>query len=160
MPQIIKITTILCILFIFNLSACNKGNISIAPTVTPRKPIQIATLSVDCTTAMTQLEMNICAGRRAQAEYAKLNSLISELGSRMDTFRYLTLLQIESDWEKTAQAHCEWVASFFEGGSVQPLQHQGCLVEQYQQRIKVLKIMLCEGAGMTGECEASSKYEE
>jgi uncharacterized protein YecT (DUF1311 family) len=155
------LVVVICILVTtICLSACQNKARPIYPTKTPLRLITLATPNIDCASAMKQGEMNFCMWQRAQAKYAKLNSLIAELGKHMGTFRYLTLLQNEADWEKTAQAHCKWLASFFEGGSVQPLQHQGCLVEQYQQRIEVLRMMLCEGAGMTGECEASLRYQE
>ena len=76
----------------------------------------------------------------------------------MDASHYAELLQIEANWEKVAKDHCKWEAAFFAGGSNQPMMLADCLYQQYQQRIDVLRLNLCNGNGMTGECEASLKY--
>jgi uncharacterized protein YecT (DUF1311 family) len=76
----------------------------------------------------------------------------------MSDSQYTTLLKIESDWEKMITEHCQWEANFSAGGSIQPMQFSGCLSQQYMDRIEMLRINLCEGHGMTGECEESLKY--
>ncbi len=110
--------------------------------------------------AMKQLETNLCIKQVSQNKYDKLSSLITELQKHMGESQYSALLQIEVNWEKIAKDHCEWVAGFFEGGSIQPSWFYGCLSRQYQQRIEELRLNLCEGYGMTGECASSLKYKE
>jgi uncharacterized protein YecT (DUF1311 family) len=110
--------------------------------------------------AITQVELNYCAGQKAQASYAKLESLIAELKGHMNGSQYGMLLSIEENWEKAIAEHCKWEANFFEGGSIQPLQFAECLNQQYLNRVDELRLNLCEGNGMTGECEESLKYKE
>lgn len=62
--------------------------------------------------------------------------------------------------ENTIEEHCQWQANFFEGGSVQPMWHAICLTQQYRDRIEALRLNLCMGNGMTGECEESLKYKQ
>ncbi len=88
----------------------------------------------------------------------KLGALLDELRSHMNTAQYQELTSIQNEWEKTAEEHCQWEAEFFAGGSVQPMWLAGCLEEQYHQRIDALRFNLCEGNGMTGECEEALKY--
>jgi len=54
--------------------------------------------------------------------------------------------------------HCQWQSSFFEGGSIQPTERSTCLSSVIWNRIDELRLNLCEGRGMTGECAASKKY--
>lgn len=110
--------------------------------------------------ARTQLEMNQCAGDGYRAAYEKLNELIAELKSHMDASQYQVLLEIESDWETAIEKHCSWQSNFFEGGSIQPMIYALCLNQEYWKRIEALRLNLCEGNGMTGECEESLKYKQ
>lgn len=102
--------------------------------------------------------MNKCASEAADAAHDKLDALLDELRSHMDMAQYQKLASVQEKWEQIVEEHCEWEADFFAGGSVQPMWRAGCLDEQYRQRIEVLRFNLCEGHGMTGECEAAFKY--
>jgi uncharacterized protein YecT (DUF1311 family) len=107
---------------------------------------------------MTQLSVNNYASQQAQATYSKLQALIVELRGTMSASEYADLQKIELDWERVAHDHCEWQAALFEGGSIAPTWFSECLRQQYQQRIESLRLDLCEGHGMTGECPESLKY--
>ena len=111
-------------------------------------------------TAMTQFELNKCSGEQTQEVYAKLNLLITELEEHTNASHYATLLEIEENWEEVITEHCKWEAEYFSGGSIQPMWYSGCLRNQYLDRIDSLRINLCEGNGMTGECEESLKYKD
>ncbi len=118
-------------------------------------------LEIDCAQSLkTQLEMNVCAGRRAVSNKETLWMLIEELNGHMGAEQYATLLSIQSEWEEFAVKHCEWEANFFEGGSIRPKLLIYCLNNQYRQRINELRINLCQGNGMSGECEEALKYKE
>jgi uncharacterized protein YecT (DUF1311 family) len=90
--------------------------------------------------------------------HEKLASLVDELASQLNETRRERLLEIEAAWKKMIVEHCEWQASFFEGGSVKSMWFSECLNQQYLDRIEALRLNLCEGNGMTGECEESLKY--
>lgn len=109
---------------------------------------------------MTQGEMNDCADQVAREAYSMLQSLITDLRSKMSAAQYTRFLELEGDWEKMIGDHCEWEAEFFAGGSIRPMQLSACLNEQYRFRIESLRLNLCEGNGMTGECEASLRYKQ
>ncbi len=134
---------------------------SLPTPVNPSTPLAESTQSLSCyQTAMTQTEMNQCASQGYQAKFAKLNALIIELKSHMNGSQYETLLKVQADWESMVEEHCKWQADFFEGGSVQSMWHANCLSQQYGYRIEALRLNLCQGMGMTGECEESLKYKE
>jgi uncharacterized protein YecT (DUF1311 family) len=102
--------------------------------------------------------MNKCASEAADAAHDKLDALLAELRNHVEMAQYQNLTSIQSEWEKVAKEHCRWEADFFAGGSSQPMWLAGCLEKQYHQRIDALRFDLCEGHGMTGECEAALKY--
>jgi len=108
--------------------------------------------------ARTQAEMNKCAVNNAEQAKRRLGQLIQELAAKMGADQYARLLAIEAKWERLAKEHCTWDADFFAGGSVRPMWYATCLARQYGERIDALRIGLCEGHGMTGECEASLRY--
>jgi uncharacterized protein YecT (DUF1311 family) len=164
-----KINKISSLILVFFLVGCSSFSIPAStptplPTTVPTNspiPFPLAEATQDaCQSAMTQSELNACAHQKALATYEKLNSLIAELHGHMADSQYTLLLEIETDWETTITKHCSWEANFFAGGSVQPMWFAGCLDQQYLYRIETLRINLCEGYGMTGECEESLKYKE
>jgi hypothetical protein len=108
----------------------------------------------------TQPALEDAPGQKTQAARIQLEALIEELRGTMNASEYAALLKIETDWEKVARNHCEWQAAFFEGGSIQPAWFSDCLGQQYRQRIESLRLDLCEGYGMTGECAGSLKYKQ
>jgi hypothetical protein len=78
----------------------------------------------------------------------------------MDTEQYERLLDIQSEWEIVTGKHCQWEADFFTDGSIRSMWLAGCLARHYHQRIDALRLNLCEGIGMTGECDEALKYKE
>ena len=120
------------------------------PDFTPRE---------DCGAASTQLEMNLCNARAAKRAEALLEALLKELGATLENTQRDELLRVQNMWVKYRDAHCEWQASFFEGGSIQPTMHAGCIAALTAARIDELRTDLCEGAGMTNECEASARFD-
>ncbi len=135
------------------LCACSSQDrrTSVAPTSTPS--------TGNCyQTAVTDSDLNKCAIQTAEATHVELNALVNELHDHMEAVQYHKFVNIQSEWEKIAKEHCQWKADFFAGGSIQPMWLAGCLDQQYHQRIEALRFDLCEGHGMTGQCEAASKY--
>ncbi len=110
-------------------------------------------------TAVTQSDLNKCASQMAEATRVKLNALLDELRNHMEMTQYQKLISLQSEWGKAAEEYCQWEADFFSGGSAQPMWLAGCLEKQYRQRIDALRFNLCEGHGMTGECEAALRYQ-
>ncbi len=114
---------------------------------------------VDCSQGgLSQYEMNVCAGRAAQAANKKLEALLSELQDRLDPQAREELNQVHEKWKALRDRDCKWEQHFFEGGSIAPTVYAYCIADQIQKRIDRLKKFLCEGAGMTGPCEASRQY--
>ncbi len=115
----------------------------------------------DCMeSATTQFAMGECAAQKAQASQQMLTQLIEELQLKYaDTDMGRNLAEIQKDWEALRQKDCQWQSFFFKGGSIAPMRYAMCVNGYNASRISELKIFLCEGAGMTGPCEESKKYD-
>lgn len=114
---------------------------------------------IDCTDGgSTQYEMNVCAARAASEASDKLDALIAELNSTLEPAERSAFEEIQALWVDFRERQCRWQVSFFEGGSIQPMLYSHCLEARTAERIDSLKILLCEGRGMTGPCDASGKY--
>jgi uncharacterized protein YecT (DUF1311 family) len=103
---------------------------------------------IDCQKPQTTLEMTICAGRserqsdqEMQAVYQKLHHQyqsgdIGPKDYRKKRLKYLMTSQ--QAWLKHRQAHCTWVASKFDGGSIQPAIGASCYARLNRQRMTEL----------------------
>jgi uncharacterized protein YecT (DUF1311 family) len=112
-----------------------------------------------CGDMETQSDMNMCFDRNARADNALLESLVKELIGKLSASEGKELRSAQALWVRYRDAHCAWESKFFESGSVQPTVSAGCYSELTWQRIDNLKEDLCEGAGMTGPCPESQKYD-
>jgi len=120
---------------------------------------QAAHPSVDCSKGgRSQLEMNTCAGRDAEAANSRLETLLRELHTSLTPSSVEELRTIQADWARLRERDCQWEKSLFSGGSVAPLVYARCVEARTLERINRLKLFLCEGSGMTGPCEASERY--
>ncbi len=115
--------------------------------------------TIDCRQGgATQLDMNVCASREAEAADRKLETLLAELTPRLEPEARRELQEVQAQWRALRDRDCKWEEGFFAGGSVAPAIHSSCVAQLTRQRIERLKVFLCEGAGSAGPCKASSKY--
>jgi uncharacterized protein YecT (DUF1311 family) len=103
--------------------------------------------------------MNDCFYRQAQEDQRLLDSLVSDLGRALDRPAMSRLQEAQKTWLTYRSEHCAWEASFFEGGSIRPTILSTCMSSVTWNRIDELKVKLCEASGMTGQCEASKRYD-
>ena len=107
----------------------------------------------------TQSDLNNCAAKAAATSARRLERLLAEVASHVDSKRALGLREVQARWVRYRDGQCQWEADAFTGGSVQPMEYSYCIVGLTEERIEVLKEELCEGSGMTGACTASRKYD-
>jgi uncharacterized protein YecT (DUF1311 family) len=113
----------------------------------------------DCGDMATQTAMNICFANEARQSEQLLEALLQELNAKLEPQQRKALASVQANWVEYRRAHCDWQAAFFDGGSIQPTILSTCYQELTRKRIDELKTDLCEGAGMTGECDASRRYD-
>lgn len=87
----------------------------------------------------TQLALDECAAARnadAEAELAKLY----EAMQRADSGTSVKMLrQSQREWRRFRDAHCRWIASQWEGGTIQPMYYSLCLERVARARIRQLR---------------------
>lgn len=91
---------------------------------------------------MTQADMNIESYEEYQKVDKELNKVYKQLTSKLEPHQKKLLVESQRQWIKFRDADCDFVASEFEGGSVQPLVINECMTERTKTRIKELKEML------------------
>lgn len=88
-----------------------------------------------------------------------LKQLITELQAVAPPESWASFKKAQQRWDVYARADCEWKRALFDGGSIGAQQYARCMNGKSRQRIGELKLLLCEGYGVTGSCDASVKYD-
>ena len=89
--------------------------------------------------AQTQMEMNQVAAIKFKKADTELNKVYNQLMKMLDKNEKQLLITAEKDWLKFRNSHCKFVASQYEGGSMQPLIYSTCLEELTRTRIAEIK---------------------
>ncbi len=92
--------------------------------------------------AQTQAEMNQKANNDYQKVDAELNKVYKQLMQTLEGNERQLLIKAQKDWLKFRDSHCQFEASEFKGGSIQPLMRSTCLTECTRNRIDDLKASL------------------
>ncbi len=100
---------------------------------------------IDCKKPQGHLEIITCVGKseresdqEMQAIYQKLQQQYQsqdQLPKEHRQKRLNYLIKSQQAWLKYRTAHCQWIASSFEGGSMQPIAGISCEMELNRQRI-------------------------
>jgi uncharacterized protein YecT (DUF1311 family) len=113
----------------------------------------------DCDHSPNQREWNICTANEAATLDRRLNQLVTEISSGVDSTRSVQLKSVQKKWETFRDTDCEWRADAFAGGSIQPAVYSQCVIALTKARIAELKLQLCEGFGVRGPCAESRRYD-
>jgi uncharacterized protein YecT (DUF1311 family) len=101
--------------------------------------------AADCRDAVSQAEMNSCAGKAYEKAAAELNAAYRELKERAQGETAKLLVAAQRAWVTFRDAECALAASGSAGGSVQPMVVSNCLEDLTRKRIAELKARLdCE----------------
>lgn len=117
--------------------------------------------AVDCSQAMTQMEMNICADRDYQAADKELNLVYRQAMTQQRLVDkdaaamgpdYVgavdALKKAQRAWIDYRDGHCEGMGFTVLGGSMRPMVYSGCLETLTRNRTKELRELI---QGMGGE---------
>ena len=102
---------------------------------------------VDCKDPMTQMAMNICAGRDYQKADRELNAVWKKASQRAkesdaamgDGTQHRELLAAQRAWLTFRDAQCSFEANQYRGGSIMPLIRSTCLTALTEARTKQLR---------------------
>lgn len=115
---------------------------------------QAAESQVDCENAMTQMAMNICAGRDYEAADRKLNVVWDKVSAEMkrrdkiditedDRPGYFqTLLTAQRAWLVYRDTHCRSEGYLARGGSMEPMLVSTCLAHLTRERTEQLNELI------------------
>jgi uncharacterized protein YecT (DUF1311 family) len=102
----------------------------------------LAAAQPDCSTATTQIEMNVCASARWQHADAELNRLWKIVKPAADARGTgEALLQEQRAWLARRDAACEAERASHGGGSIAPLMYFSCMEEMTLARNAQLAAM-------------------
>ena len=107
--------------------------------------------------AMTQSEINRCAGSKNQEVKELLEKLIQELKAVLPDKPEANLIKSQKAWSTVVENDCKIESWYVEGGTARPMVVAGCYAEHSRHRIKMLAPLLCHP--MLSTCEAKVKYE-
>lgn len=110
---------------------------------------------VDCSTQDSQMALNICSGRDAEAADATLNEVWSALRTKTRAFDAEAnipegerisdqLLAAQRAWIKYRDGQCNAEGAQYYGGSIRPLIANTCATRMTEARTKELRAMLEE----------------
>jgi uncharacterized protein YecT (DUF1311 family) len=99
---------------------------------------------IDCSNAVTQVEMDRCASSQYKAVDADLNKVYKQVLGMVQTQAKDKLRQAQRAWVNYRDRHCQTVGAQAEGGSMQPLLITSCLTELAAARIAELEKLLPE----------------
>ena len=108
---------------------------------------QAAAPKVNCDNPVTQMAMNICAGRDYQAADRELNEVWKKASARAkqtDTgvgngTQQRELLAAQRAWLTFRDAQCSFEANQYRGGSIMPLIRSTCLTALTKARTEQLR---------------------
>jgi uncharacterized protein YecT (DUF1311 family) len=112
------------------------GALICAATATPAAAQQTRG---DCGAEHTTLAMRACYARAAATADAELNRVYRTLVGTLGAGRRAKLLTAQRAWLKYRDAHCAFMASESEGGTLEPVQRAACAVETTRARTRELR---------------------
>ncbi len=130
------------ILFSLCVSSCQQAK-SVSQTSNTLKEIGLETNDCFANPRATQPELNICAQEKLLESEQALQEFLAILNSDIPEGWRQQLANNQEIWTRLKEQDCEWVASFFEGGSMAPMQQRLCMAACNQKRIDFLKNAYC-----------------
>ncbi len=97
-----------------------------------------------CANALTQSEMNQCAGKAFRAADATMNQVYRKLVSLLDEEEKPQLTEAQTAWLRYRDTNCEFVADQYKGGSIRSLIQATCLGDMTKRRTVELKTQIRE----------------
>jgi len=145
------------LILVLGITSCaTPENVSVVMTPTSTNSFVLA-YTPDCSNAVTQADLNLCAGETVQQSQQKLEQLLKELQIKMDNNTWTKLVAVQQEWANFRDDDCKW--QILGDGSIAPMMEALCISSHNNQRIQDLKFFLCPGDGLTGPCPASQKYD-
>lgn len=102
------------------------------------EPQPLPPLPAECDNPATQTAMNICAQGEYEQADVELNNTYQAVKAAVSGAKADQLITAEEAWLTYRDRYCDYVASQYTGGSMEPLVYSGCLTRLTQDRTAVL----------------------
>jgi uncharacterized protein YecT (DUF1311 family) len=93
---------------------------------------------------LPQQPMNFCFSLLVRAAEAQRARAFTALQKAVEPERRSALASVEKAWRAFVDAQCAFEAAVYEGGSLQPTIHAGCVLDLTQARIEKLEQLLAD----------------
>lgn len=120
------------------LAACVFAALGTGPAAKPG----LASDQPDCTAPATTADMVVCADQAYQAADGDLNHVWRTMRDHLTKDEKSLLLTAQRAWLKYRDANCDFAASPFAGGTIQPVIRLACLETMTRARTEELRTML------------------
>ena len=110
-----------------------------------------------CPGAESQRDLTECADRHARDADHRLESLLKDLRTAVDSTRLPGLDSAQATWIAYRRLECSWEASEYEGGTMAPMAGDFCWAKATEARIRELRPSFCEGGAP--DCDEARKYD-
>jgi uncharacterized protein YecT (DUF1311 family) len=95
-----------------------------------------------CDDPQTQFEMNQCAAEEYKEADLLLNKTYKRLMEVLSEDSKTKVRETQRLWLKYRDSHCNFASEQYEGGSMQPMIHNGCLTDLTKDRTRELQSLL------------------
>lgn len=99
-------------------------------------------VSGDCSDALSQKSMNDCTQQNYQREDGLLEKNVAQILTQLDASGQHSFKSVQQAWFQFRKQQCNFDASRYEGGSMEPMVYATCMADLTQQRNKQLKVIL------------------
>lgn len=120
------------------------GSIETAFAQKPAAKTAVPAKKQPCEDAQNQQEMNRCAAEEYKKADAELNKAYQQLLPKLEAPHKEKLKVAQRAWVVFRDAHCDYEAFMFDGGTMQPLIQASCLEAVMRERTKQLRAALQE----------------
>jgi uncharacterized protein YecT (DUF1311 family) len=107
----------------------------------------VAATEMNCGGLNTQMELNICEGKKLDKADAALNDVYAKLSRKVSAEGKAKLLDAQRAWLKYRDQQCAFETLATVGGSIHPMEVAICLTELTKDQTKRLRAQLACGDG-------------
>jgi hypothetical protein len=99
-------------------------------------------------------------GAEAAAPAPTFQQLLVEIKAVLPPDSWPAFERTQRLWQDYAKADCEWKRSLLDGGSAGGPLFGRCMTSKTKARAVEIKLLLCEGFGLTGACPESARFDK
>lgn len=120
-------------------SAATSSEATAAAQTGAPEPEPIPSLPAECADPKTQMAMTMCAAAEYEQADTQLNNAYQAVKASVSSDQADQLVAAEQAWLDFRDSYCDFVASQFAGGSIEPMIYNSCMTQLTSDRTAVLE---------------------